>query len=131
MVLVLSPHSFEIGDTSQLQPYAHGGFFVMVKTPKTYSFVSQFISVNNKTKSSRNMNKKVYLSAFALRFVLQETLERQLCDPQVLIPDFSKPEVRMERKLGSTFLILADSDVTWDLMSLEDGLLYFVKLNRD
>uniref|UniRef100_A0A3B5RDU7 Ubiquitin-like modifier-activating enzyme 6 n=1 Tax=Xiphophorus maculatus TaxID=8083 RepID=A0A3B5RDU7_XIPMA len=40
-VTVLSPHSFEIGDTSQLQPYAHGGFFVMVKTPKTYSFLNQ------------------------------------------------------------------------------------------
>ncbi|XP_043971300.1 ubiquitin-like modifier-activating enzyme 6 [Gambusia affinis] len=62
-VTVLSPHSFEIGDTSQLQPYAHGGFFVMVKTPKTYSF---------------------------------ETLERQLCDPQVLIPDFSKPEAPLQ-----------------------------------
>uniref|UniRef100_A0AAQ5Y247 E1 ubiquitin-activating enzyme n=1 Tax=Amphiprion ocellaris TaxID=80972 RepID=A0AAQ5Y247_AMPOC len=37
-VSVLSPHSFAIGDTSQLQPYAHGGFFVLVKTPKTYKF---------------------------------------------------------------------------------------------
>uniref|UniRef100_A0A8D0DFS2 E1 ubiquitin-activating enzyme n=1 Tax=Sander lucioperca TaxID=283035 RepID=A0A8D0DFS2_SANLU len=37
-VSVLSPYSFAIGDTSQLQPYAHGGFFVMVKTPKTYRF---------------------------------------------------------------------------------------------
>uniref|UniRef100_A0A3B3YPT2 Ubiquitin-like modifier-activating enzyme 6 n=1 Tax=Poecilia mexicana TaxID=48701 RepID=A0A3B3YPT2_9TELE len=37
-VTVLSTHSFEIGDTSELQPYAHGGFFVMVKTPTTYSF---------------------------------------------------------------------------------------------
>ncbi|MED6273643.1 Ubiquitin-like modifier-activating enzyme 6 [Characodon lateralis] len=62
-VTVLSPHSFEIGDTSQLQSYAHGGFFVMVKTPRTYSF---------------------------------ETLERQLCDPRVLIPDFSKPEAPLQ-----------------------------------
>ncbi|GLD66425.1 ubiquitin-like modifier-activating enzyme 6, partial [Lates japonicus] len=37
-VSVLSPHSFAIGDTSQLQPYVHGGFFVLVKTPKTYRF---------------------------------------------------------------------------------------------
>uniref|UniRef100_A0A8D0AU30 Ubiquitin-like modifier-activating enzyme 6 n=1 Tax=Sander lucioperca TaxID=283035 RepID=A0A8D0AU30_SANLU len=62
-VSVLSPYSFAIGDTSQLQPYAHGGFFVMVKTPKTYRF---------------------------------ETMERQLCDPQVLTPDFSKPEAPLQ-----------------------------------
>uniref|UniRef100_A0A3B4VKA4 Ubiquitin-like modifier-activating enzyme 6 n=1 Tax=Seriola dumerili TaxID=41447 RepID=A0A3B4VKA4_SERDU len=55
----LSPHSFAIGDTSHLQPHAHGGFFVLVKTPKTYKF---------------------------------ETIEKQLCDPQLLTPDFSKPE---------------------------------------
>ncbi|XP_061687020.1 ubiquitin-like modifier-activating enzyme 6 isoform X2 [Syngnathoides biaculeatus] len=58
-VSVLSPHSFAIGDTSHFQEYAHGGFFVLVKTPKMYTF---------------------------------ETLKRQLCDPQVLTPDFSKPE---------------------------------------
>ncbi|KAA8594866.1 hypothetical protein FQN60_012001 [Etheostoma spectabile] len=51
------------GDTSQLQPYTHGGFFVMVKTPKTYRF---------------------------------ETMERQLHDPQVLTPDFSKPEAPLQ-----------------------------------
>uniref|UniRef100_A0A3P8XV20 Ubiquitin-like modifier-activating enzyme 6 n=1 Tax=Esox lucius TaxID=8010 RepID=A0A3P8XV20_ESOLU len=37
-VTVLSPYSFAIGDTSGLQPYAHGGFFLLVKTPRTYSF---------------------------------------------------------------------------------------------
>uniref|UniRef100_A0A3P9IW60 Ubiquitin-like modifier-activating enzyme 6 n=1 Tax=Oryzias latipes TaxID=8090 RepID=A0A3P9IW60_ORYLA len=58
-VSVISSHSFEIGDTSHFQPYEHGGFFVMVKTPQIYKF---------------------------------ETLEQQLCDPQVLIPDLSKPE---------------------------------------
>ncbi|XP_074486264.1 ubiquitin-like modifier-activating enzyme 6 [Sebastes fasciatus] len=62
-VSVLSPHSFAIGDTSQLQPYAHGGFFVLVKTPKTYRF---------------------------------ETIEQQLCDPQVLTPDLSKPEAPLQ-----------------------------------
>ncbi|KAM3624083.1 uncharacterized protein V6R79_018735 [Siganus canaliculatus] len=62
-VSVLSPHSFAIGDTSQLQPYAHGGFFVLVKTPKTFRF---------------------------------ETIERQLRDPQVLTPDFSKPEAPLQ-----------------------------------
>lgn len=62
-VSVLSPHSFAIGDTSQLQPYAHGGFFVLVKTPKTFTF---------------------------------ETIERQLNDPQVLTPDFSKPEAPLQ-----------------------------------
>ncbi|KAM7419181.1 hypothetical protein PAMA_016345 [Pampus argenteus] len=62
-VSVLSPHSFAIGDTSQLQTYAHGGFFVLVKSPKTYRF---------------------------------ETLERQLRDPQVLTPDFSKPEAPLQ-----------------------------------
>lgn len=62
-VSVLSPNSFAIGDTSGLQPYAHGGFFVLMKTPKTYRF---------------------------------ETLERQLCDPQVMIPDLSKPEAPLQ-----------------------------------
>uniref|UniRef100_A0A667YQ29 Ubiquitin like modifier activating enzyme 6 n=1 Tax=Myripristis murdjan TaxID=586833 RepID=A0A667YQ29_9TELE len=62
-VSVLSPHSFAIGDTSHLQPYAHGGFFVLVKTPRTYRF---------------------------------ETMEKQLCDPQVLTPDFSKPEAPLQ-----------------------------------
>ncbi|KAK5866066.1 hypothetical protein PBY51_020283 [Eleginops maclovinus] len=62
-VSVLSPHSFSIGDTSQLQPYAHGGFFVLVKTPKTYRF---------------------------------ETMEKQLLDPQVMTPDFSKPEAPLQ-----------------------------------
>lgn len=62
-VSVLSPHSFSIGDTSQLQTYAHGGFVVLMKTPKTYKF---------------------------------ETLERQLCDPQVLTPDLSKPEAPLQ-----------------------------------
>uniref|UniRef100_A0A8C7JIC3 Ubiquitin like modifier activating enzyme 6 n=1 Tax=Oncorhynchus kisutch TaxID=8019 RepID=A0A8C7JIC3_ONCKI len=37
-VTVLSPYSFAVGDTSCLQPYAHGGFFLLVKTPRTYSF---------------------------------------------------------------------------------------------
>uniref|UniRef100_A0A671UIB1 Ubiquitin-like modifier-activating enzyme 6 n=1 Tax=Sparus aurata TaxID=8175 RepID=A0A671UIB1_SPAAU len=40
-VSVLSPHSFAIGDTSPFQPYAHGGFFVLVKTPKTKN-ITQF-----------------------------------------------------------------------------------------
>lgn len=62
-VSVLSPYSFAIGDTSQLQPYEHGGFFVLVKSPKTFRF---------------------------------ETMERQLCDPQVLTPDFSKPEAPLQ-----------------------------------
>ncbi|XP_068606658.1 ubiquitin-like modifier-activating enzyme 6 [Brachionichthys hirsutus] len=37
-VAVVSPHSFSIGDTFQLQPYVHGGFFALVKTPKTFRF---------------------------------------------------------------------------------------------
>lgn len=28
--------------------------------------------------------------------VFQETIEKQLCDPQVLTPDFSKPDVSVE-----------------------------------
>lgn len=28
------------------------------------------------------------------QYLFQETLERQLCEPRVLTPDFSKPEVR-------------------------------------
>ncbi|XP_006787336.1 ubiquitin-like modifier-activating enzyme 6 [Neolamprologus brichardi] len=66
-VSVLSSHSFAVGDTSQLQLYTHGGFFVMVKTPKMYRF---------------------------------ETLERQLCEPRVLTPDFSKPEAPLQIHAG-------------------------------
>ncbi|KAG7458825.1 hypothetical protein MATL_G00224740 [Megalops atlanticus] len=62
-VTVLSPYSFSIGDTSSLQPYAHGGIFLQIKTPKTYSF---------------------------------ERLEEQLLEPQVLTPDFSKPEAPLQ-----------------------------------
>ncbi|XP_036790262.1 ubiquitin-like modifier-activating enzyme 6 [Oncorhynchus mykiss] len=62
-VTVLSPYSFSVGDTSCLQPYAHGGFFLPVKTPRTYSF---------------------------------ETMEQQLSEPQVLTPDFSKPEAPLQ-----------------------------------
>uniref|UniRef100_A0A8C7NBG6 Ubiquitin like modifier activating enzyme 6 n=1 Tax=Oncorhynchus kisutch TaxID=8019 RepID=A0A8C7NBG6_ONCKI len=62
-VTVLSPYSFAVGDTSCLRPYAHGGFFLLVKTPRTYSF---------------------------------ETMEQQLSEPQVLTPDFSKPEAPLQ-----------------------------------
>ncbi|XP_061762844.1 ubiquitin-like modifier-activating enzyme 6 isoform X1 [Nerophis ophidion] len=62
-VTVLSPHSFTIGDTSQLQAYAHGGFFVLLKTPKIFKF---------------------------------ETMAKQLWDPQVLTPDFSKPQAPLQ-----------------------------------
>lgn len=62
-VSVLSPHTFTIGDTTLLSPYAHGGFVVLVKTSKTYTF---------------------------------ETMGKQLCDPQVLIPDLSKPEAPLQ-----------------------------------
>uniref|UniRef100_A0AAZ3SX91 Ubiquitin-activating enzyme E1 C-terminal domain-containing protein n=1 Tax=Oncorhynchus tshawytscha TaxID=74940 RepID=A0AAZ3SX91_ONCTS len=62
-VTVLSPYSFAVGDTSCLQPYAHGGYFLLVKTPRTYSF---------------------------------ETMEQQLSEPQVLTPDFSKPEAPLQ-----------------------------------
>uniref|UniRef100_A0A672IL09 Ubiquitin-like modifier-activating enzyme 6 n=1 Tax=Salarias fasciatus TaxID=181472 RepID=A0A672IL09_SALFA len=57
-VSVLSPHSFAIRDTSLLQPYAHGGFFVLVKTPKTYRFVSEPGSI-----SARNISQRVLQDA--------------------------------------------------------------------
>uniref|UniRef100_A0A8C9VAX4 E1 ubiquitin-activating enzyme n=1 Tax=Scleropages formosus TaxID=113540 RepID=A0A8C9VAX4_SCLFO len=40
-VTVLTPYSFTIGDTSGMQAYAHGGFFVQVKIPQTCCFVSE------------------------------------------------------------------------------------------
>uniref|UniRef100_A0A674MKI6 E1 ubiquitin-activating enzyme n=1 Tax=Takifugu rubripes TaxID=31033 RepID=A0A674MKI6_TAKRU len=43
---VLSPHSFAIGDTSQLQPYAHGGFVFLMKTPKTSCDTLKHIFLN-------------------------------------------------------------------------------------
>lgn len=39
---VVSPFSFSIGDTTELDPYLHGGIAVQVKTPKTFFFVSIF-----------------------------------------------------------------------------------------
>lgn len=37
---VVSPYSFSIGNTSDMEPYLHGGIAVQVKTPKTFCFVS-------------------------------------------------------------------------------------------
>lgn len=37
---VVSPYSFSIGDTSEMEPYLHGGIAVQVKTPKLCYFVS-------------------------------------------------------------------------------------------
>uniref|UniRef100_A0A8C4ISD5 Ubiquitin-like modifier-activating enzyme 6 n=1 Tax=Dicentrarchus labrax TaxID=13489 RepID=A0A8C4ISD5_DICLA len=62
-VSVLSPHSFAIGDTSQLQPYAHGGFFVLMKTPKTYRF--QF-SHNPFLKSAHQAPLQIHAAMLAL-----------------------------------------------------------------
>lgn len=42
-LLVVSPFSFSIGDTTELDPYLHGGIAVQVKTPKTFCFVSMFL----------------------------------------------------------------------------------------
>lgn len=84
---VLSPHSFAVGDTSQLQPYAHGGFVVLTKTPKTYRFVSWPLAA----RGEMILSIQFLMSIIA---VFQETLEKQLCDPRILTPDLSKPEVR-------------------------------------
>uniref|UniRef100_F7GVQ7 E1 ubiquitin-activating enzyme n=1 Tax=Macaca mulatta TaxID=9544 RepID=F7GVQ7_MACMU len=37
-ITVISPFSFSIGDTTELEPYLHGGIAVQVKTPKTVFF---------------------------------------------------------------------------------------------
>uniref|UniRef100_A0A8C8ZUA9 Ubiquitin like modifier activating enzyme 6 n=1 Tax=Prolemur simus TaxID=1328070 RepID=A0A8C8ZUA9_PROSS len=37
-ITVVSPFSFSIGDTTELEPYLHGGIAVQVKTPKTFCF---------------------------------------------------------------------------------------------
>uniref|UniRef100_A0A8C5LM56 Ubiquitin-like modifier-activating enzyme 6 n=1 Tax=Leptobrachium leishanense TaxID=445787 RepID=A0A8C5LM56_9ANUR len=37
-ISVLSPYSFSIGDTSQMEAYQHGGIAVQVKVPKTFTF---------------------------------------------------------------------------------------------
>ncbi|XP_042840358.1 ubiquitin-like modifier-activating enzyme 6 isoform X1 [Panthera tigris] len=37
-ITVVSPFSFSIGDTTELDPYLHGGIAVQVKTPKTFCF---------------------------------------------------------------------------------------------
>uniref|UniRef100_A0A8C5VTU0 Ubiquitin like modifier activating enzyme 6 n=1 Tax=Microcebus murinus TaxID=30608 RepID=A0A8C5VTU0_MICMU len=39
-ITVVSPFSFSIGDTAELEPYLHGGIAVQVKTPKTFCFES-------------------------------------------------------------------------------------------
>ncbi|MBZ3871803.1 Ubiquitin-like modifier-activating enzyme 6 [Sciurus carolinensis] len=39
-ITVVSPFSFSIGDTTELEPYLHGGIAVQVKTPKTFCFES-------------------------------------------------------------------------------------------
>ncbi|XP_045387608.1 ubiquitin-like modifier-activating enzyme 6 isoform X2 [Lemur catta] len=37
-ITVVSPFSFSIGNTTDLEPYLHGGIAVQVKTPKTFCF---------------------------------------------------------------------------------------------
>ncbi|XP_024065625.2 ubiquitin-like modifier-activating enzyme 6 [Terrapene carolina triunguis] len=37
-ITVVSPYSFSIGDTSDMEPYLHGGIAVQVKTPKIFCF---------------------------------------------------------------------------------------------
>ncbi|XP_077158990.1 ubiquitin-like modifier-activating enzyme 6 [Paroedura picta] len=37
-IAVVSPYSFSIGDTTDMEPYLHGGIAVQVKTPKTFHF---------------------------------------------------------------------------------------------
>lgn len=46
---VVSPFSFSIGDTTELDPYLHGGIAVQVKTPKTFCFVSIFFYFRKRT----------------------------------------------------------------------------------
>uniref|UniRef100_A0A8C9FBX4 E1 ubiquitin-activating enzyme n=1 Tax=Pavo cristatus TaxID=9049 RepID=A0A8C9FBX4_PAVCR len=51
-ITVVSPYSFSIGNTSDMEPYLHGGIAVQVKTPKMFYFVSvfgktRFFSVNS------------------------------------------------------------------------------------
>lgn len=41
---VVSPYSFSIGDTSEMEPYLHGGIAVQVKTPKMCYFVSVYLT---------------------------------------------------------------------------------------
>nr|XP_056713175.1 ubiquitin-like modifier-activating enzyme 6 [Euleptes europaea] len=37
-ITVVSPYSFSIGNTTDMEPYLHGGIAVQVKTPKTFHF---------------------------------------------------------------------------------------------
>lgn len=39
-ITVVSPYSFSIGNTSDLEPYQHGGIAIQIKTPKTFHFES-------------------------------------------------------------------------------------------
>ncbi|XP_064141822.1 ubiquitin-like modifier-activating enzyme 6 isoform X2 [Loxodonta africana] len=39
-ITVVSPFSFSVGDTTELEPYLHGGIAVQVKTPKIFYFES-------------------------------------------------------------------------------------------
>ena len=43
---MVSPFSFSSGDTTELEPYLHGGIAIQVKTSKTFCFVSIFFLLN-------------------------------------------------------------------------------------
>lgn len=69
---MVSPFSFSIGDTTELEPYLHGGIAVQVKTPKTFCFVSifffcfKYISLQKngrREKSNKIVNQTVNLGA--------------------------------------------------------------------
>uniref|UniRef100_A0A8C6RNF2 Ubiquitin-like modifier-activating enzyme 6 n=1 Tax=Nannospalax galili TaxID=1026970 RepID=A0A8C6RNF2_NANGA len=56
-ITVISPFSFSIGDTTELNPYLHGGIAVQIKTPKTFCFVSIFCLLKKKN-SYRKITQK-------------------------------------------------------------------------
>lgn len=56
---MVSPFSFSIGDTTELEPYLHGGIAVQVKTPKTFCFVSIFFYLNVFLRRRMTEKKKV------------------------------------------------------------------------
>ncbi|KAG8454317.1 hypothetical protein GDO86_000819 [Hymenochirus boettgeri] len=56
-ITVISPYSFSIGDTSNMEPYQHGGIALQIKMSKTFSFETLEKQLENPTYLTADLSK--------------------------------------------------------------------------
>lgn len=83
-ITVLSPYTFAIGDTSSFQPYTHGGFFRLVKIPKTFSFEKMEQQLSDPRLLTPDFSKpEVPLQLHAIMLALDAFLEQHARLPNI------------------------------------------------